>query len=99
MISERIELAFKDAWAASIPVPCRFNPRARYSGFSNDGAIMGSTPPDAILEKWLAMVSKPHLTADQRNVHPGRNSIFGQQHRPTGKRRAGSVQPLRRAAA
>jgi hypothetical protein len=98
MISERIELEFKDAWAASIPVPYRFNPRARYSGFSNDGAIMGSTPPDAILEKWLAMVSKPHLTADQRNALVDRNSLFRPQLAKR-KPRAGAVPAMAGAAA
>jgi hypothetical protein len=98
MISEQTELAFGEAWLESIPAPYRFNPRATFSGYSDSGSIVGAAPPDAILEKWLAMVSRPHLTADQRNVHPGRNSIFKHPDRPCGKR-ASAVQTLRRAAA
>jgi hypothetical protein len=98
MISEQTEMAFREAWLESIPAPYRFNPRATFGGYSDSGSIVGAAPPDAILEKWLAMVMKPHLTADQRNVHPSRNSIFGQMHRPSGKR-ASAAQTLRRAAA
>jgi len=53
----------RQAWAASIPKAYAFTDKPTNNGYS--GAIIAPPPPVAIFEKWIAMVSRPHVTEKQ----------------------------------
>ena len=62
-ISDSVFDKMRQAWAASIPKAYAFTDKPTNNGYS--GAIIAPPPPVAIFEKWLAMVSRPHVTAKQ----------------------------------
>ena len=69
-ISDSVFDKMRQAWAASIPKAYAFTDKPTNNGYS--GAIIAPPPPVAIFEKWIAMVSRPHLTAKQRQAQEQR---------------------------
>jgi hypothetical protein len=85
-ISDSVFDKMRQAWAASIPKAYAFTDKPTNNGYS--GAIIAPPPPVAIFEKWIAMVSRPHVTAKQQE------QAKRQEYRRTCGKRARPEPPL-----
>jgi hypothetical protein len=79
-ISDEVWDRVREAWARSIPKQYRYTgkDRSRSSEISDrflSTAIILAPPPVAVLEKWLAMVCKPHQTEAQRQEEARREAL------------------------
>ena len=89
-ISDETFDKIREAWARGIPPQYRFTGKDRSTSpnisdrhFSS--AIILPMPPVAILERWLSMICKPHLTKDQLEVlkrgPQAQRNAFGERYK------------------
>ena len=98
-ISDETFDKIREAWARSIPKQYRYTGRDRPQSHNITDrhlspAIILPSPPVAILERWLALVCKPHLTEAQHKEQARREAM---KRGP--KKRDWSARRRRRAAA
>ena len=70
----------REAWARGIPKQYRYREKFRrqipnISDRHLSPAIILPMPPDALLERWLALVCKRHLTKDQLDEQARREAM------------------------